>query len=379
MSADVLITREPVINKQRAITANRLIVHAPNVPAAVEALNTLAEHWPDRHTVFLSLGRLVPTAELLAWQRPENALIEIPGPALQYTQTQQLVGQLAEAGVQMALSWFQPGMQWPAGADCRFVLADANKLPQPLGTPGLTLAWGLADVPAFEGAIQAGYVGAAGWFFLKGVTASKQLAPSHAQIVRVLNLVRKGAETVEIEAALKQDVTLSYKLLKYINSAGFGLMVEVQSFKHAVTILGMDKLNKWLSLLLVSASKDPAAPAVMQAAIARGRFMEILGSQYFDRRELDNLFITGAFSLLNVLLGTSLDAVLEQMSLPETITDALLRNEGAYAPLLKLAISSESFAPDALREQAESLGLTPAQVSAALLQAVAFADTLSVQ
>ena len=132
-----------------------------------------------------------------------------------------------------------------------------------------------------------------------------------------------------------------------------------------------------LSLLLVSASKDPTAPAVMQAAITRGHFMESLGKHLFEKSDLDNLFITGAFSLLPVLLGTSLEAVLEQMSLPEPVNDALLRNEGAYAALLKLAMATENFLPDALRTQTEALGLTNEQVSRALLDSVAFADRLN--
>ena len=375
--SDVIITREPVVNKQRAITANRLVFHAPNVPAVVEALARYAEQWPTAHTVFVSLGKLVPTAELLGWQPPENTLIEIPAPALQYPQTQELINQLNASNIPMALTWYQPGVKWPENVDCRFVMADANKLPVPTGAPGLAMAWGLKNLDGFKLAIDQGYDGAAGWFFLHGAPVAKQLASSHAGIVRLLNLVRNEAEVSEIEAALKHDVTLSYKLLKYINSAGFGLMVEVQSFRHAVTILGMDKLHKWLSLLLVSASKDPTAPAVMQASIARGHFMEKLGKHYFDKGELDNLFITGAFSLLPVLLGTSLDAVLDQMSLPEPVNDALLRGEGAYASLLKLAEATENFLPDALRAQTEALGLTNEQVNEALLESVAFADKLN--
>lgn len=377
MPTGVLITREPVVNQQRAITANRVIVHAATVPEAVTALEALRQHWPKTHTVLVSLGRLVPTTDLLGWQPPEGTLIEIPAQALQYTQTQELIGRLNEAGIPLAVSWYQPGAAWPEGVDCRFALADINKVPNPAGAPGVALAWGLADVPAFQQAISQGYSGAAGWFFLRGVPPAKQLAPNHAQIVRLLNLVRNDAEITEIEAVLKQDVTLPYKLLRYINSAGFGLMVEVQSFRHAVTILGRDKLNKWLSLLLVSASKDPTAPAVMQAAIARARMMEILGAHFFDKNQLDNLFITGAFSLLNVLLGTTMDVILEQMTLPEAVRDALLMNEGAYAPLLRLAIASETFMPDQLRKQAEALGLSDQQITSALMQAVAFADELS--
>lgn len=377
MTAEVLITREPVVNKQRAITANRLIVHASSMDDALAALESQRNYWPTSHPVFVSFGRLIPNSAVLDWMPPDNALVEIPAPALQYAQTRELIGRLANAAVPMTLSWFQPGVPWPEGIDCRFVIADTRKVASPDGAPGLPLAWGLEDVAGFERAVASGYTGAAGWFFLRGVKPAKQLAGSHAQIVRLLNLVRRDADVSEIETALKQDVTLSYRLLRYINSVGFGLMVEVQSFRHAVAILGRDKLNKWLSLLLMSASKDPAAPAVMQAAIARGRMMEILGAQFFDKAELDNLFIAGAFSLLNVLLGVSMEAVFEQMTLPEPVQDVLLHGQGAYASLLKLAVASESFMPDALRVQSQTLGLNSSEVVAALLQAMTFADTLS--
>src|SRR5690606_30053898 len=111
----------------------------------------------------------------------------------------------------------------------------------------------------------------------------------------LLNLVRRNGDIRDIETVLKQDLALSYKLLRYINSAGFGLMYEIQSFRHAVNILGYDALNKWLSLLLVTDSRDPSAPALMQTAITRGRFMEEAGAGHVDADERDNLFITGAF------------------------------------------------------------------------------------
>ncbi len=137
----------------------------------------------------------------------------------------------------------------------------------------------------FKACLDAGMNAAASWFFKQPASApAKQLNASQAQIVRVLNLVRKNAEVKEIEAALKQDVALSYKLLRYINSAGFGLSCEVQSFKHAVTILGYDKLNKWLSLLLATASKDPMAPALMHTALTRARLMEVLGTVWSTGR-----------------------------------------------------------------------------------------------
>ena len=376
MSQPVIFTREPVVNKKRAITANRLIAHGPNIGAVVEALNGLHEVWPKRHPVFISLARLVPTVELLDWQVADNAMIEIPTQALSRPQTLDLLPMLRDSGISTCLSWFKPGTDLPLDADWRFVLMDARKLSIPAGSPGIPLAWGLDSVDAFQRAVGNGYEGASGWFFLHGNPEPKALSPGHAQLVRLISLVRNNADISEIEALLKQDVAISYKLLRYINSAGFGLMCEIQSFRHAVTILGYSNLNKWLSLLLVTASRDPAAQAMMQTSIARGHFMEQIGAAFFPKSEIDNLFITGAFSLLPNLLGTSMHAVLEEMSLPESVVDALLHEEGEFAAFLKLAKAAENFDPTALLKHVEELQLDANQVSRALLASLSFADEL---
>jgi len=153
-------------------------------------------------------------------------------------------------------------------------------------------------------------------------------------------------------------------------------MVEIQSFRHAVSILGYDALNKWLSLLLVTASRDPSAPALMQTAIARGRFMEEIGAGFFDAAERDNLFITGAFSLLHTLLGTSIQTLLEEMNLPPRVSEALLYGQGDFAPFLHLAQCCESFDPKALQAAVDQLHLGCEQVNRAQLVGLGFADSL---
>lgn len=378
MSASILISREPVLNRSRAITATRLTMQAPDGSGAcaqiAAELNRLAEVWPASRTMFVGLGGVAPDAGLLDWQVPQNAMIEIPAAALGNPATLDLVQRLQQAGVSMCLDGFSGGMALPAGVDFRFILADAAA--NIAGAPGLLLAKDVADNAQFDACINKGFGGAAGWFFLKGVTPAKKLNPGQAQTIRLLNLVRANADIKEIEAALKLDVALSVKLLRYINSAGFGLTVEIQSFRHAVTMLGYDKLNKWLSLLLVTSSKDAAAPALMQAAIARGRFMELIAAGYVDKNELDNLFITGAFSLLDILLGVLMETALADMHLPDTINDALISGNGPYAPFLALAQASEQTDYAKFSARAAELQLDAETVNRAQLEALTFADSL---
>lgn len=372
-----LLRREPVVNRHKAIIATRLISHAATAADAAADFKRLADIWPDARTVLISLAEALPDEGLLAWQPPENVMVELPAARLAEPPLQGLVQQLAASRVPICLDGYAPGMVLPP-LQFRFMLADAARHPRMQNAPGLMLGKHLASLQDFEEAMDNGYSGATGWFFLKGMPVASKLDATHGQIVRVLNLVRRNAEIKEVEAALKQDVTLSFKLLRYINSAGFGLATQIQSFKHAVTLLGYDKLNKWLSLLLVTASKDAAAPALMQTAIIRGRFMEIAGQAAggFDKTQTDNLFITGAFSLLDVLLGTRMEAVLEQMTLPETIAGALLQRNGPYGPWLDLALASEGEDAAAIHAGVAALGLDIERVNRAQIEAQVFADSL---
>lgn len=372
----VFIRREPVVNRQKAITASRLIVEAPTTAAAAAVLEQMSDVWPAARTVFVGVQGILPDLGLLAWQPPENVMIELPARELAHPMVESLAQQLVADGVPMCLDGYQPGMALPPGLEFRFLLADAAAAPRIGQAPGLALAKGLADRAAFERAAASGYSGACGWFFLQGGAVTNKLNPGHAQIVRVLNLVRRNADIKDIETALKQDVGLSYKLLRYINSAGFGLSCEIQSFRHAVSILGYEKLNKWLSLLLVTASRDPSAPAMMQTAIARGRFMEIVGEGLFEKAQLDNLFITGAFSLLDSLLGTHMAGVLQEMHLPDPVSEALLRREGTYGAFLSLAIACETESAERVLERATGLNISPAKINHAQIEALAFADSI---
>ena len=373
----ILIQREPVLNRHKTITASRLRVHAASVEAAATELARLAEGWPDSRDVFVSFVDPAMADTLLYWQPPMNVMLEIKSGRLNEAATGSLIADVVGRQIPLCLDDYDPGLPMPLKPSFRFLLADANAQPDMSQAPASALAKGLADSEAFVEAISHGYAGAVGWFFLQTPREpNAKLSASHARIIDLLNLVRNNAEVSEIEVALKKDVTLAFKLLRYINSAGFGMASEVTSFRHAVTIMGYDKLNRWLSLLLVNASQDHSAPALMQTAVIRGRFMEQMGSHFLPKSHLDNIFIAGAFSILDILLGTRMDVIFEKLQLPGGITDALLDQKGEIAPLLELARTVETGTEDELRVQLATLGLTPAQCNSAQIEALVFADKL---
>ncbi|EXI66480.1 MAG: HDOD domain protein [Candidatus Accumulibacter adjunctus] len=387
---EVFISRQPLVNRQSRIIATRLLLHLTaddGMPAAVMALDSLASVWPmGGKPLFVSCPEATIDARLLDWSAPENATIELPATCLLGEHGPDLIAAIQTWQPTICLHFDpQAARALSLGLQCRFIgfdteclnSAQLKLLAARTRSQGMGIAFKVPTTADFRASMDAGMTAAAGWFFTtpSGVPA-KTLSASQANIMRLVNLVRNNAEMREIEAALKQDVAISYRLLRYINSAGFGLSCEIQSFRHAVTMLGYDKLNRWLSLLLATASKDPLAPALMHTSLVRARLIELLATGLVDKSEYDNLFITGAFSLLDALLGLTMDQILEAMRLPEPITDALLGKGGRYQAFLDLALASEAGDGPAIAEQAGMLGLTATQFNSAQLQALAFADAM---
>ncbi len=214
------------------------------------------------------------------------------------------------------------------------------------------------------------------WFAKPALVKAQTLRPSQATIIQLIKLVRQQASTAEIEELLKKDPTLSFNLLRFINSSGFGLSCEITSFRHAVMILGLKKLFRWAALLLTTSRTGGSPPAVGTTAVVRGRLMELLAAELLSPEECDNAFVVGIFSLLDTMLGMPLDEALESVALPQSILDALLRGTGVFAPFLELTKACESGDEVAFAENANALHLSNRQVNWAHLQALAWADSL---
>jgi EAL and modified HD-GYP domain-containing signal transduction protein len=216
-----------------------------------------------------------------------------------------------------------------------------------------------------------------GYWFAKPVLVSGQtIRPAQANILTLINLVRQQASTSEIEAVLKRDPSLSYNLLRFINSAGFGLQTQITSFKHAVMLLGLNRLFKWAVLLMTTSQRVDAPSAIGSTAVVRGRLMELLATELLPPQECDNAFVVGVFSLLHAMLGMPMESALANVTLPTQVTDALLHRTGPLAPFLDLTEACETGDDAAFAHAATTLGLTSQQINWAHLQALSWAETI---
>lgn len=215
------------------------------------------------------------------------------------------------------------------------------------------------------------------WFARPVPVKARSLHPSQAVVMQLIDLLREGADTAEVEQLLKKDPSLSFNLLRFINTSGMGLSCEVTSLRHALMILGPERLFRWAALLMTMSRTDGAAPAVATAAIVRGRLMELLGAELLPAEDCDNAFVVGVFSLLGDMLDMSLEDALATIAVPQAVADALLRREGIFAPLLALTQACESSDEQSFAQAATELQLSSRQVNWAHLQALVWAEELA--
>ena len=180
-----------------------------------------------------------------------------------------------------------------------------------------------------------------GHFFSRPKLVRRTRMPSNQlALMRLLAEVqRPDANIPKLEAMISQDVGLSYKLLRYINSAFFGLPKPVESIQRAVVFLGTQVIQKWTTLLVLARVEDKPAE-LMVTAVVRAKMCEILAKAVEYENE-DTCFTVGLLSVLEALLDMPMEKVLGMLTLTDEVNQALLRHEGVSGQLLKVALHYE--------------------------------------
>lgn len=182
------------------------------------------------------------------------------------------------------------------------------------------------------------------WYLQPLAQPIRDPAGSRALALKLLQLVVAEAETREIEEIFRREPTLSYHLLRLVNSPGIGTGRRIDSFAQAILVLGRRQLRRWLNLLLFTARKEDPRSALLLARVSvRARLLELLvRAQGEDREHQEHAFMAGMFSLLGVTFGMPLESVLAPLKLDAALLAALLRREGELGALLAAVEAAES-------------------------------------
>ncbi|RQW28789.1 HDOD domain-containing protein [Rhodobacteraceae bacterium CH30] len=218
-----------------------------------------------------------------------------------------------------------------------------------------------------------------GFYFAKPETVSATtIHPGMVNTLRLLNLVRNDADADQIEAVLKTDLALSFKLLRFVNSAAAGQHMRITSFSHAIIVLGYRKLYRWLTLLLVSNDENGRiSPSLQRTAIIRARLMENIGRQQgLNQDGCDLLFISGMFSLLDVILKVPMLEACRHLQLPQEVEATLQGKPGTGASLLSLVRALEAPELGKISYLADAISMPAAQLNELHIEALGWVEDL---
>lgn len=190
-----------------------------------------------------------------------------------------------------------------------------------------------------------------GYYFAKpAVISGRKLTPSQLAVMELMKLVTSDAENIEIERAVKRDVTLALNLLRLVNTPAVGMRHKIDSVSQALIVLGRRQLERWLQILLYAdpQQRGHSASPLLMLATTRGKLLELLAKRLrpAQRNVADVAFTVGIMSLMDALFGLPMDEILEQIPVIDEVKDALTHRAGFFGELLKLAESIEQMDGD---------------------------------
>lgn len=388
----VVFGYSPLIDRTRAVTATRLTVFplnssvTPNIAALLDAVGNV---WPvDGGKVSLNLASESLLQDLIRAKPASNLMVEIPSFMAADAANVSAIQELHAAGTTLLIKGRPvnelPREVLPCFAYSIIDLSDDRRIAEAAAPAGIVrniphMQAGVRTLAEMEGSFARGAAAVLGWPIDDAINVAQAKSKNGAQtdmqiIVELIHRVEQQEPIEKLEATLKRDPSLAFKLMRYINSPAFGLRVEVSSFRHAIMLLGYQRLKRWLALLLATAGKDTNMKPVMFAAVRRGLLMEELVRSSSDEEMRNEMFICGVFSLLDRMFKQPFSELLKTIPVPERVYQALVDGTGPYQPYFQVVKAVENESMYDFREAADTLILSVSEINRSVLTALTSAS-----
>jgi c-di-GMP-related signal transduction protein len=314
------------------------------------------------HRGYVNIGRDLLFDDIVHLMSPERFVLEILETVSFDAQLVRRLGELRRAGFQVALDDVS---ELTEGLRAVLPHTDIVKIDF-LQTPREALPT-LAAVVLAEGktliaekvetredfalARELGFHLFQGYFFARPqVLAAPRNRSSRPALLRLLALLASDGGIIELEAELKRNPSVVVQLLRLVNSSAFGLGRNIASLREAIIAAGTRQIARWAQLLLYADGGDLPwrSDPLVQLAGTRSRFMELAARWLRPKDEefADAAFMTGIFSLVHVVLGTTAAEALDKLGLASQIRDAIVEHSGALGALLKIAAAADQGADE---------------------------------
>jgi EAL and modified HD-GYP domain-containing signal transduction protein len=392
----VALGYSPLIDRSRAVIATRLTVFPlrPDlVPDVGQLLHAVGGVWPaDGGKASLNVLSERLLQDLLAASPSPNLMIEVPWFMASDPANIAALQALKAAGTTLLIKG-KPVNELPREVLPCFTysiidLADDRRInevgaaaPEGMVRNIPHIQAGVRTLAELDASFARGAAAVLGWPIDDAIEKAQAASKTAGQtdMTTIVDLIRRvdSEEPIEnLEATLKRDPTLAFKLMRYINSPAFGLRVEISSFRHAIMMLGYKRLKRWLALLLATAGKDVNLKPVMFAAVRRGLLMEELVRSLGDEEMRNEMFICGVFSLLDRMFKQPFSELLKTIPVPERVYQALVDGSGPYQPYFNLVQAVENESIFDFRAAAEALMLSVSEINRGVLASLTSASQL---
>ncbi len=215
-----------------------------------------------------------------------------------------------------------------------------------------------------------------GYFFAKPeMMKTKNLSPSQVAMAELLHETAKPeVDLNRITHVFEHDVSLSYKLLRYANSAIFRRKNEISTIKQALIILGSSELQRFIGLMFAVTANPDKPSELINLAMIRAKFCELTSQKTYSKSDASIAFLTGLLSMIDAILDEEMAKILEKLPLSQEIKDPLLTKKGAMASLIKLVEYIEQAQWDKASKVMEELKIDKDNVVKHYNQALTWAD-----
>jgi EAL and modified HD-GYP domain-containing signal transduction protein len=354
-----LVARQPIYNQAMAVTAYELLYRES--ASALKAMisdarratlrviaNAALEIGLDRLAgglpVHINFPRELLVGDPMLPLQPEAVVIEVLEDVPADPEVLAGIRALRKRGYRIALDDYSARESNRALLDVADIVKVALSREDPVQLPGIVrelkarrlhlIAEEVETVEQFEHCIELGFDGFQGYFLQRPETFQAQRVPSNRLgTLRLLTeLSRPDVSMQELEQIVSQDMSMSYRVIRCINSSFYNLPRKVESIRQALVILGMDSLRQLCSLIALQGFDD-RPPSLIVVAMARARMCEQLG-RLAGVDDTGPYFITGLFSMLNVLTGVPIAKLVEELPLAKPIESALVSESGELGEAL---------------------------------------------
>jgi len=326
------------------------------------------------HQAFLNVTRPLLLGKLDSLVQPDGVVLEVLESVAVDNEVIDVCRHLHARGYRLALDDFVEGSAAETLLSyASFVKVDvlttppaaAAALASRLSREGIRLlAEKVETRDVFERMRRSGYTLFQGYYFCRPqIHHGAALPAQQLAYLRLLAALSKpDLTTAEVERLVKQDVSLSLRVLRSVNSAGYPIRREIRSIGQALVLLGIEPIRKWATVWCLAGLNGGATPELVTLALLRARTCELLGEMSTTAGSSE-LFLVGLFSLLDVMLSRTMTDALDGLPLSADVLGAL---EGQTSPLrsvLDAAIAYERGKWDAAASLAAASGLTPAALA----------------